>query len=712
MNRSKIIELLNIRDMDEDELRAKSNCSLDEIKKFLNILVFEGRIIRLGDGKYSLTGSRIVLSYVKNRFKDYAYVTPLKKDMRDIRLVGQDATKLLKGDCVFVRIDDDLYENNGEGSLIQIVRPVSFIEGIISKDDEGFFISSFKNIDSEVRFDVKRTSIELIEGQLVRAEIIDRRDYICDVEVTKVISKPGDRMFDLMNAIVEKGGTLTYPKDVDEQAINLATNFTDTAKNRHDLTNEFMVTIDGASTKDFDDGLSIRKTDYGYDVGVHIADVASYVKEGTPLDYEARLRATSMYFPETEISMLPTILSDDVCSLNPNAEKLTITCLLHLNHDGIYKSSEVFLSKVKSKARLTYDQVDEYIKGKKDEFDGDLKYNVDLLLECSKKILKRKKEKGQLVFGRNYPEFTLDKDGNPDTVKPRHESEAENLVEVFMILANDEVGKLLNDKAVPALFRTEDAPRFDDMCLIRDFLDRFGIDPDLFPKIITSENLAKYFESIPKWAEVIGKLCTLKMMNPVVYSRSPGLHFGLNCNHYVYFTSPIRRYPDLLTHRLLHDFLLDNNDEADRKAVGDYLDNLPDLLSQEEKLAKQIMNNAHDMECERFMSSRMYDVMEGEVRNFIGSGIKVSLTNGITGLLPYDHIDNDYYKNQRMCFSVYGRNTEREIVLGDVLKVAVVDIIPDTHTLILGTEEYLDESGDDIDENTLQNMKKNGVYIG
>ena len=112
------------------------------------------------------------------------------------------------------------------------------------------------------------------------------------------------------------------------------------------------------------------------------------------------------------------------------------------------------------------------------------------------------------------------------------------------------------------------------------------------------------------------------------------------------------------------------------------------------------------------MSSRMYDVMEGEVRNFIGSGIKVSLTNGITGLLPYDHIDNDYYKNQRMCFSVYGRNTEREIVLGDVLKVAVVDIIPDTHTLILGTEEYLDESGDDIDENTLQNMKKNGVYIG
>ena len=104
--------------------------------------------------------------------------------------------------------------------------------------------------------------------------------------------------------------------------------------------------------------------------------------------------------------------------------------------------------------------------------------------------MKRKKEKGQLVFGRNYPEFTLDKDGNPDTVKPRHESEAENLVEVFMILANDEVGKLLNDKAVPALFRTEDAPRFDDMCLIRDFLDRFGIDPDLFPKIITSENLA------------------------------------------------------------------------------------------------------------------------------------------------------------------------------------------------------------------------------
>lgn len=688
MNRKDIIGKLIAKPSLLDELSVELKEDRNIIKAFLEKLIFEGFVMELKDGRYKLIGDDIVLSMVKTRFKDVAYVTPIKKDMRDIRLVGMDARQLLKGDLVYVKIDD-LYTNNGEGSLISILRPVTHIEGLVKKDSQGYYIESYKNIDSEVRFSIDKTDVELMEDQLVRGDILSRNDGECSIEVTDIICPLGDRMYELTKAIMEKDGLVSYPKDVIIEA-NSIFDYKDNNPKRKDLTKISVVTIDGSSTKDFDDGLSIERTSVGYDVGVHIADVASYVKEGTALDYEARSRSTSMYFPETEISMLPKLLSDDICSLNPNVDKLTITCMLHLNEQGVLLSSDVFLSKVRSIARLTYDQVDGYIDRIFDKFEGEVKETVDFLLECSQKILNAKREKGLLVFGRNYPEFTLDDKGEPNSVKPRHESEAENLVEVFMIMANDEVGKIMSKNNIPSLYRTEESPNREDMLLVRDFLYRFGIDSRLFPDDITSENLANYFKQLPDWAVTIGKLCTLKLMKPVVYSRTPSLHFGLNCNHYVYFTSPIRRYPDLLTHRLLHDFLIDSTSIDDKEIIGTYLDNLTDFLSQQERQAKVIMNNAHDMECERYMMNRDDEVMEAEVRNFIGGGIKIVLSNGISGLVPYDKIDGDYYKNYRMCFSIFGKNTDREIVLGDKLYVSLIDVVPESHTLIFATEEYLE----------------------
>lgn len=688
MDRQSIIDALGNEFVTLEGLSSRLSCGKEEVSDVLRKLEFGGFVMHMPDGRYRNIGNDIVLAFVKTRIKDVAYVTPYKKDMRDIRLVGLDARGLLRGDLVYVKIDD-MYNDNGEGILISILRQSTHIEGLVKKVGNDFCVDAYKHIESNVRFVVESSKVELKEGQLVRAEIAKRDDKEFSVHVTDIICNVGNRMYELTKAILEKGGLVTYPRDVQEQAFSYQ-EYVDDCLDRKDLTNLCVVTIDGASTKDFDDGLSIERTEAGYDVGVHIADVASYVGEGSPLDYEARDRATSMYFPETEVSMLPQLLSDDICSLNPYVDKLTITCLLHLDYNGALISSEVFLSKVRSKARLTYDQVDGYIAKESDTIPDDVKDTVDLLIECSKKILDEKKRRGLLNFGRNYPEFTLDENGVPDSVKPRHESEAENLVEVFMILANNEVGDVLNKHGVPVLYRTEDAPDYEDMILVRDFLYRFDIDPRLFPLTITSENLANYFKAIPDWAQTIGKLCTLKLMKPVAYSTKPSLHFGLNCTHYVYFTSPIRRYPDLLSHRLIHDFLLNDDMQNDKSLIEEYLDNITSILSQEEKIAKSIMNNAHDMECERFMETRGTEVFDAEVKNFIGGGIKVSLTNGISGLIPYDRIDGDVYKGRKMCFSIFGRNTEREIVLGDRLEVMLADIVPETHALIFETVDYLD----------------------
>lgn len=713
MCKNNILAFLAEEDASLDELASYFKASKEEIKKVLDQLVFEGQVYVSKEGLYVSCGDKVILCTVKSRYRDYAYVTPLKKDMHDIRLVGEDADSLLEGDYAFVLIDES-YVNNGEGTLIKVIKPINFIEGKLFKDQDGnLVVEDYRHIKSEIVFKVIENSIaEAVDGAIVRCEIIKRGFYQVDVKVVSLISLPGSRDYELVTGILEKGGVIGYPKEVEEEAEDFSRDISfGDRPDRKDLREEIMMTIDGETTKDFDDGLSVKRTAHGYDVGVHIADVASYVKEGSALDYEARLRETSLYFPETEIPMLPKRLSEEICSLNPHQDKLTITCLLHLSFEGILEGSEVFLSKTKSCARLTYDQVDDFLKGNEDAIkDSAAKDSLSLMIEASRKIEKIKKDKGHLVFGRNYPEFTLDAKGFPDKVRLRKESEAENLVENFMVLANNEVGRLLLEKAVPTLFRVEDGPDKADLFLIRDFLERFGIDPSLFPVNPNGSNLAKYFDTLPEWASKIGKLCMLKMMNPVVYSRIPGLHFGLDCTHYVYFTSPIRRYPDLLTHRLLHEFVFSNHDD-DKIVVGDYLDSLPDLFATEEKKAKTIMNNAHDMECERYMSIRMNQIMVGEVRNFIGSGIKVQLSNGITGLLPYDKIGDDSYRSPKFAFSIFGNRSGKEIVLGDELNVAVIDIIKETHTLILGTEEYIKSKGNDGNTKLIDELKKKGIFV-
>lgn len=713
MGKNKMLSFLKEKDRDLNEILAELQISKEEAKEVLDKLIFEGQIFLSKEGKYICCGKNVVLCTVKVRFRDHAYVTPLKKEMHDIRLIGEDALSLLEGDYAFVSIDES-YFNNGEGTLLRVVKPVQFIEGRYTRDENGdFIIEDYRHLKSEINFKVVENSLpNSITDSFVRCKILKRGHYECEVKVTELISNPGSRDYELMAGIFEKGGVLGYPDEVLLEARNINKDI-DAVNNkeRKDLRGEVMITIDGETTKDFDDGLSIKKTSSGYEVGVHIADVASYVKEGSALDYEARLRVTSLYFPETEIPMLPRRLSEEICSLNPNQDKWTITCLLHLSLEGELQGSHIFLSKTRSHAGLTYDQVDGFLNGNEASVkDVEIRNTLSLLIEASRKIEKRKKEKGHLVFGRNYPEFSLDEKGFPDKVRLRRETEAENLVENLMVLANDEIGRLFLEKGIPALFRNEEPPDKNDLFRVRDFLARFEIDPSLFPKNPTGPNLAKYFDSLPDWARKIGKLCVLKIMNPVVYSRIPGLHFGLDCSHYVYFTSPIRRYPDLLTHRLLHDFVF-SNDGEDKILAGDYLDNLPDLFSDEEKKAKMIMNNAHAFECERYMSIRMNQMMKGEVRNFIGSGIKVQLENGITGLLPYDRIDENTYRSPKFCFSIFGERSQREIVLGDELDVAVVEIIQDTHTLILATKEFIDSGSKKDDSELIEDLKKMGVYL-
>lgn len=710
MNRYEVLSVLKEKDASLEQIAEATKKGLDEVKGALKKLAFEGSVIPLLDGTYRAKEKDVFLGYVKVRFRDHAYVTLLSKEGKDVRISGEDALSVLKGDEVFLKLDEK-YEYNGSGSLIRIVRPREFVEGMVVFSEDGLVLDALGQRESELVFRILLSSLKVDEGDLVRAEVVRRGSFSLDVTPSKRLAKPGDKFYDLTKAALEKGASFTYPFDVEKEASGFGEDLSfGDRSDRRDLRGEVVVTVDGQTTKDFDDGLSIRRVPSGYEVGVHIADVASFVEEASPLDEEARLRATSLYFPEMEVSMLPPSLADGRCSLNEGEDRLSITCLLRLDPEGRLLSSELFPSKVRSRARLTYDAVDLFLQGEEKSIPPSVAPAVLLLLECAKKVQKRRKEEGLLTFGRNYPEFSLDEAGFPSSVRLRRESEAENLVEVFMILANQEVGRKLIEKKVPALFRTEAEPDAEKMEKIKEFLARFEIDPALFPSTCSSNSLAKYFEGLPAWASAIGKLCLLKVMNPVSYSRAPGKHFALNCTGYVYFTSPIRRYPDLLTHRLIHEFLFDEN-EADKESVGAYLDTLPSLLAQEEKTAKWIMNRAHDMACERYMSKHLGEICDGEVRNFVGGGIKVQLSNGITGLLPYDRIDGDSYRPERLSFSVIGRDEGREIVLGDVLQVAAVETDPETFSVLLATEEDLKASGKRNSEDLLAVLKGEGVEV-
>ena len=450
---------------------------------------------------------------------------------------------------------------------------------------------------------------------------------------------------------------------------------------RRDLTGDVIFTIDGDDTKDIDDAISIKKLDNGnYVLGVHIADVSHYVKDGTALGDEAYLRGTSSYLANTVIPMLPHKLSNGICSLNPDVIRLTISCVMEIDENGKLLDSEIFESYIKSRKQMTYKNVNKILNENiiplgYEEFADDLR----LMAELSKIIRKNKVEKGYLDFDVPEAKIITDDLGKAIDIQRRVQDTGENLIEDFMIMANETVASTIAYMDLPFIYRVHGLPDEEKIRNFLKFINILGYKVNANLKNITPKTIQNILKSLKDKKEYnILSSMLLRSMQKAVYDNVNIGHFGLASKFYTHFTSPIRRFPDLTVHRLLRTYLFNHN--IDNGVIDYYNSVLPEIAkhsSEREMAATQCERDVLDMKMAEYMESHIGEVYKGIISTVTNYGIYIELSNLVEGMIKIDALDDDYYFYDESSFSLVGKHTKKRYMLGQSVKIIVDSVVKD-----------------------------------
>ena len=448
----------------------------------------------------------------------------------------------------------------------------------------------------------------------------------------------------------------------------------DDLEDRLDLRATFTVTIDGLDAKDFDDAVSLEVDEKGrFKLGVHIADVSRYVTPGSALDADARARTTSVYLPDRVVPMLPHALSNGICSLNPKLDRLAFSVLIDVEPDGSVGDYRITESVIQSDARLTYEEVDRHLV--KGYFKDPRLKQLLRTLELLSRVLERKRlARGSLNFETVEPKLLLDEDGRPLELLIRERTQATRMIEETMILTNETVAEFMLEREAPMVFRVHDRPDPDAAFAISKLMDELGYPVGSLDKAHprTFQALIDYAHDRPE--KLLINSLLLRAMSRAKYSPTLIPHFGLAAPHYCHFTSPIRRYPDLLAHRLIKAVLADDLDSPASAALLAELDELTEWCSRQEREAEAADREAVEMKVAEFMADKVgeeYDAVISGVTNF---GLFVELPNTAEGLVHVRSLADDYYKFEAERHLLRGERTGNTYRLGEPVKVKLVSV--------------------------------------
>jgi ribonuclease R len=488
--------------------------------------------------------------------------------------------------------------------------------------------------------------------------------------ITKVLGKAGDNNTEIHAIMAEFGLPVEFPEVVDNQANMIDEKITETEiRKRRDFRHITTFTIDPEDAKDFDDALSVQQLENGnWEIGVHIADVSHYVEPDTFLDQEAQRRATSVYLVDRVVPMLPEKLSNHVCSLRPNEEKLTFSAVFELNERATIVNQWFGKTIINSDRRFTYEEAQTVIETK----EGDFAKEILLLQDFAVKIRNKRFKAGAIAFESVEVKFKLDEKGKPLAVVPKVRKDSNKLIEEFMLLANKLVAEYVFKKKkgksiLTMVYRTHDEPNEDKLQNLATFAKQFGHTVDL-----SEENLSKSLNNLSTTIEgkpeqnVLQNLA-MRAMAKAVYTTEPKQHFGLAFPHYTHFTSPIRRYPDVMVHRLLQHYL-DGKESVDKT---DYETRCKHSSSMERKAAEAERASI------KYKQVEYMNIMKGKEFSGIISGVTEwglyieVLNGGCEGMIRLSDLHDDYYEFREKEYAVVGRRYRNTYRLGDSIKVRV-----------------------------------------
>ena len=682
---SKILEILSGKNKSltimeiNDLLGLHTIEEYQELEKTLNRLCMEAQIYYSDKKKrYTLFSNT---NYMKGKLivnpKGYGFVILDDNDKEDIFISSRNMLDAKSNDIVLVEY---INKHNKEGKVTKVI-----------KRDESNLVGLF---DSEngidyVILDKKEYGKYIIpkgfsKGAVPGHKVLVRRLFngaFNEAEVIKIIGHKNDVGIDILSYVYEYGFDPTYSDDVMAEVEKIPSEVSEEEMlSRTDLRDKMIFTIDGKDTKDIDDAISIEKIDNDkYILGVHIADVSHYVKKGSYLDDDAYERGTSVYLVDRVVPMLPHKLSNGICSLNPNVDRLAMSCVMEINGKGYVSNYQIFKSVIRSKKQMNYDDVnsileDNVIPSGYEEYVDTLRTMNELSNILRKKMVRH----GYIEFNIKEPKIIVDDSCHPVDIKICEQRTGEKLIENFMIVANETVAGFIEDKNLPGIYRVHDKPNKEKLIEYLKFLSIKGYnikaDVNRFsPK--DYQNIINKFKNDPA-RDILGTLA-IQTMSKAKYSDINIGHYGIASKRYSHFTSPIRRYPDLTLHRLLKDYLGTPNS----KVIDSWRKSLPGISIQTSKKELDSVDCERDVEKMKkaeYMMDHIGEVYTGVISGIMDFGFFVMLDNTVEGLVRLDSLKGDYYSYNKNRYMIIGKNKGKMYTYGDVVKVEVIAASKDT----------------------------------
>ncbi len=632
------------------ELDLEEEQDLIALERRLGAMVRDGQLVRNRNNAFCLVNKRdLVAGRVIGHPDGFGFVRP-DEGGDDLYLYPKEMRSLFHGDRVVVRVAGQDRRGRLEGALVEILeRNTRRVVGrLYQESGVGFVMPDNKRLTHDIIIPSDRMS-GAAHGQIVVAEVTDQ-PTLRTPPIGRILEVLGDHMAPGMEtdiAIRAHELPVAWPPEVESEIAGLAGEVPDSAKaGRVDLRGLPLVTIDGADARDFDDAVYCERKPKGWKLLVSIADVSSYVAPGTALDTEAYARGNSVYFPDRVIPMLPEVLSNGLCSLNPRVDRLCMTAELYVSLDGQVTRSRFYEAVMRSHARLTYDQVAAILIDQDPELcarHADLLPHLRALHSLYQTLHQARTERGAMDFDTIETRFEFNELGRIAAVLPLVRNEAHRLIEECMLAANVAAARLFERKKVPALYRIHELPKPEKLTDLREFLGQLGLNLSGGDKP-TAQDYATLLERVQDRPDRhLIQTVLLRSMPQAMYSSDNVGHFGLAYPAYTHFTSPIRRYPDLVVHRIIK-HVLAGGTAADLDYSKIHLQQIGEYCSGTERRADEATRDAEDwLKCE-FMQDKLGEQFEGIITSVNSFGIFVQLDAlYVDGLVHITALDNDYY---------------------------------------------------------------------
>ncbi|KAF2423923.1 ribonuclease R [Bacillus subtilis] len=675
-------EMLNITEAEEFKELVKALVALEE----------KGLIVRTRSDRYGIPEKmNLIKGKISAHAKGFAFLLPEDTSLSDVFIPPNELNTAMNGDIVMVRLNSQSSGSRQEGTVIRILeRAIQRVVGTYTETRNfGFVIPDDKKITSDI-FIPKNGKNGAAEGHKVVVKLTSYPEgrMNAEGEVETILGHKNDPGIDILSVIHKHGLPGEFPADAMEQASSTPDTIDEKdLKDRRDLRDQVIVTIDGADAKDLDDAVTVTKLDDGsYKLGVHIADVSHYVTENSPIDKEALERGTSVYLVDRVIPMIPHRLSNGICSLNPKVDRLTLSCEMTINSQGQVTEHEIFQSVIKTTERMTYSDVNKILV----DDDEELKQKYEPLVPMFKdmerlaQILRDKRmDRGAVDFDFKEAKVLVDDEGAVKDVVIRERSVAEKLIEEFMLVANETVAEHFHWMNVPFIYRIHEEPNAEKLQKFLEFVTTFGYVVKGTAGNIHPRELQSILDAVrDRPEETVISTVMLRSMKQAKYDPQSLGHFGLSTEFYTHFTSPIRRYPDLIVHRLIRTYLINGKvDEATQEKWAERLPDIAEHTSSMERRAVDAERETDNLKKAEYMLDKIGEEFDGMISSVTNFGMFVELPNTIEGLVHVSFMTDDYYRFDEQHFAMIGERTGNVFRIGDEITVKVVDVNKDERNI-------------------------------